>query len=167
MARSIDNGPPGTVGVVHQSGWMTSLNFVKFLEHFQKHVKVTQENKSLIIMDNHESHSSLEAITYAKEHGIILLTIPPHTLHKLQPLDRTVFGPLKNFYNSACDDWMLSHPARTMTIYEISGCLAHAFPLAFTPRNIESGFRVTGIWPFNSNIFTEEDFMSASVTDRS
>jgi hypothetical protein len=30
-----------------------------------------------------------------KENGIVMLTLPPHTLHKLQPLDRTVFGPYK------------------------------------------------------------------------
>lgn len=117
-------------------------------------------------MDNHESHISVESISYAKEHGIILLTIPPHTSHKLQPLDRTVYGPLKSFNNTACDDWMVSHPGRPLTIYEVAECLAKSFPLAFTPRNIQSGFRTTGIWPFNSNIFTEEDFMSSYVTDR-
>ncbi|XP_072400708.1 uncharacterized protein [Diabrotica undecimpunctata] len=164
--RMIDHSPPGTTGVVYESGWMTASNFVKFLEHFQKHVKATTDNKSLIIMDNHDSHVSLEAITYAKAHGIVLLTIPPHTSHKFQALDTIVFGPLKSFYNTACDDWMVAHPDRTITIYEVGGCLAYAFPLAFTPRNIESGFRVTGIWPFNSNIFTDEDFMSAYVTDR-
>ncbi|XP_072389296.1 uncharacterized protein [Diabrotica undecimpunctata] len=165
--RMIDHSPPGTTGVVYESGWMTASNFVKFLEHFQKHVKATTDNKSLIIMDNHDSHVSLEAITYAKAHRIVLLTIPPHTSHKLQALDTSVFGPLKSFYNTACDDWMVAHPGRTITIYEVGGCLAYAFPLAFTPRNIESGFRVTGtIWPFNSNIFTDEDFMSAYVTDR-
>ncbi|XP_072383816.1 uncharacterized protein [Diabrotica undecimpunctata] len=143
--RIIDNSPPGTTGVVYESGWMTASNFVKFLEHFQKHVKVTTDNKCLIIMDNHNSHVTLEAITYAKEHGIILLNIPPHTSHKLQALDKSVFRPLKSFYNTACDDWMLTHPGRTITIYEVEGCLAYAFPLAFTPHNIESGFRVTGI----------------------
>ncbi|XP_072398391.1 uncharacterized protein [Diabrotica undecimpunctata] len=131
--RMIDNSPPGTTGVVYESGWMTASNFIKFLEQFQKHVKATTDNKCLIIMDNHDSHVTLEAITYAKEHGIILLTIPPHTSHKLQALDRSVFGPLKSFYNTACDDWMVTHPGRTITIYEFGGCLAYAFPLEFIP----------------------------------
>lgn len=117
-------------------------------------------------MDNHDSQVSLEVITFAKENGIILLTIPPHTSHKLQPLDRTVYGPLKTFYNNACDNWMLSHPGKTLTIYEIAECLGHAFPLAFTPRNIESGFRVSGIWPLNADLFTDEDYLSSYVTDR-
>ncbi|XP_072401037.1 uncharacterized protein [Diabrotica undecimpunctata] len=153
--RMIDNSSPGTTGVVYESGWMTASNFIKFFEHFQKHVKATTDNNFLFIMDNHDSHVILKAITYDKEHGIIIFTIPPHTAHKLQALDRSAFGSLKSFYNTACDDWMVTHPESTITIYEVGGCLAYAFPLAFTPRNIESGFRVTCIWPFNSNIFTD------------
>lgn len=32
--------------------------------------------------------------------------------------------------------------------------------------NIVKGFLVTGIWPFNDNIFGEEEFLSSYVTDR-
>ena len=44
----------------------------------------------LLIMDNHETHMSLAAVDLAKANEIVLLTIPPHTSHRLQPLDRTV-----------------------------------------------------------------------------
>ena len=37
---------------------------------------------------------------------------------------------------------------------------------ATTPLNIKSGFRATGIEPFDENVFTEEDFLPSSVTDR-
>ena len=30
-----------------------------------------------------------------------MVSFPPHCSHKLQPLDRAVFGPLERFYNSA------------------------------------------------------------------
>ena len=52
-------------------------------------------------MDNHPSHISVDALKLAKDHGVNILTLPPHTSHKTQSLDRTVFGPLKVYFNSA------------------------------------------------------------------
>ena len=51
-----------------------------------------------------------------------------------------------------------------MRYHDIPRITTRAFP--FTPRNIRSGFEVTGIRPFNRDIFTESDFVAASVTDR-
>lgn len=86
-----------------------------------------------------------------------MLTIPPHASHKTQPLDRTVFGPLKAYYNTACDNWMVHNAGKPVTIYDIAECFGQAFLRAFTPHNIQSGFRTTGIFPFNSEIFTEDE----------
>jgi len=47
-----------------------------------------------------------------------------------------------------------------------SEILGYAFPLAFTPSNILSGFRVSGIWPFNRDVFGDDEFFPSSVTDR-
>jgi hypothetical protein len=48
----------------------------------------------------------------------------------------------------------------------ISEVLRIAFPSAFTPANIVAGFKVSVIFPFNREIFTDTDFLSTSVTDR-
>lgn len=34
------------------------------------------------------------------------------------------------------------------------------------PNNIVKGFKVTGFVPFNEDIFTEDEFLPATVTDR-
>lgn len=94
--------PPGTEGCASPSGWITNDIFLKWLEHFVHHTKPTIESRILLIMDNHEAHICLQVIKYAKENNVILLTLPPHTSHKLQPLDRSVYGPLKRYYNDAC-----------------------------------------------------------------
>lgn len=80
--RMLENAPPGTDGACYPSGWMTAENFVKYLKHFKKHVRCSKENPCLIIFDNHDSHVSINSINFAKENGIHLLTIPPHTSHK-------------------------------------------------------------------------------------
>ncbi len=53
-----------------------------------------------------------------------------------------------------------------MTIYEIPALAGKAFPRAMTPVNIQSGFRVSGIYPLDRNIFTDDDFLALDVTDR-
>ena len=43
-------------------------------------------------------------------HGIVIVTFPPHCSHKLQPLNRSVFGPLKRYFNAASVTGMLKSP---------------------------------------------------------
>ena len=105
------------------------------------------KDKVLLLLDNHHSHVTLETIDYAKEHGIVLLSFPPHCSHKLQPLDRAVYGPFKRYYNSACDCWTKENRGKAMTIYDIPDVIGRAFPKAFTPVNIRSGFKVARIFP--------------------
>lgn len=167
----LKGAPPGSDGGASPSGWMTSELFLSVLNHFAKHERPTKEQPKLIILDNHESHCSIDSLNFAKENGIVLLTFPPHCSHKMQPLDLTVFGPLKAKYNSACSDFMCNFAgtpsnAPRITIYDIAGLVGVAYPLAFTPANILKGFSVSGIEPFNSNVFTDQDFMSSYVTDR-
>nr|CAI5846469.1 unnamed protein product [Callosobruchus analis] len=74
---------------------MTTKSFVKFLEHFAKYAHASESNRVLLILDNHESHVSIDAIRFAKSQWITLLTIPPHCSNKLQPLDIAVIHHLK------------------------------------------------------------------------
>lgn len=162
----MNEAPIGSKGVASASGWMVSEPFLPVLQHFTSHETPTKEHRKLIIMDNHESHLSICAIDYARDNGIIILTLPPHCSHKLQPLDVAVFGPFKKFYNQACETWMLNNPGRPITIYNIAKLIGQAYPLAFTPKNICSGFKKTGIEPFDPENFSEQDFLSSYVTDR-
>ncbi|XP_070179015.1 uncharacterized protein [Littorina saxatilis] len=101
--------PPGTQGFCNLSGWMTQEIFVQCLHHIQKHLRCTVENKVLVILDNHVSHISVEAVDYCRDNGIVLLSLPPHCSHRLQPLDKTVFSPLKRQYNAAITSWMYNN----------------------------------------------------------
>lgn len=165
-SHMLHGAPPGSIGTCHISGWSNTDVFLEFLNHFIKHVKPSQNDKVLIIMDNHESHISIEGIELARENGIVLLTIPPHTSHKLQPIDRGVFGPFKTYYNDASKSWFLSNPGKPLTVYNIASICGKAYPLAFTPSNIISGFKSSGEWPFNRNIFLDHEYSASLVSDR-
>lgn len=160
----ITGAPKGTVGVAHPTGWMTGENFVQFLKHFVFHVKCSKDNKALMIMDNHDSHITIESLDFAKENGIVLLTLPPHCSNKLQPLDVSVFSSFKNSCDKAANDWMADHPGKVITIYDIAGIINNAFPIP--SANIVNGFRKTGIHPFDETIFKDDDFLPSFVTDR-
>lgn len=95
-----------------------------------------------------------------------MLTIPPHTSHKLQPLDRGVFGPFKSYYNTFCQNWSTTHPAKPITVYEVGYLVGQAYPLAFTPKNILSGFSVSGLWPINSETFNDSEYAGSLIAER-
>ena len=161
--------PPGSSATGHPkaSGWMTEENFLQYMQHFVKYAKPSAESPIVLLLDNHQSHTSIEVIDYAKENNITLLSFPQaHCSHRLQPLDVGVYGPFKAYYNQAADNWMRENPAQPMTIHVIPKLVAYALPKAMTPSNILSGFRSTGIFPFDRNIFGDDAFMASYVTDR-
>jgi len=158
--------PEGSLGLVNASGWMTSVNFVKVLDHVIKFTGCSTQNPIILTMDNHESHIALDSLEKAKECGVNIVTLPPHTSNKTQPLDLSVFGPVKTYFNSAANSWMMAHPGKTITIYEMAKLMGSAWLKAATPVNILSGFRLAGIWPFDRDVFNSEQFMPSLVTDR-
>lgn len=164
----LSGAPTGSIGGANSSGWSNETLFLQFFEHFIKFAKPSKDNPAILLMDNHESHITVPIINLARQNGVTLMTFHPHTSHKMQPLDRSVFGPFKMYYNTAMNEWMLSpgNSGKPVTIYDLAPLVGKAFPMAFTPNNICKGFKATGFVPFNENIFTDEDFAPANVTDR-
>ena len=60
----------------------------------------SRDDPIIMSMDNHESHISVDMLQYAKNNGVHVITLPPDTSYKTEPLDRSVFGPLKRCYNA-------------------------------------------------------------------
>jgi hypothetical protein len=58
----------------------------------------------LLIHDGHGSHDTVRLIELARKHKIILFCLPPHTTHKLQPLDVGVFGPFQSAWIDRCHE---------------------------------------------------------------
>lgn len=169
MVETLMHGAPsGSLGFPNspESGWMTSDIFLKVLKHLCQYSRSTKEDPILLLMDNHETHCNLEAIQYAKQNGIVLLTFPPHCSHRLQPLDVGVYGPFKEKFKVASNDWMLNHPGRTISIHNVIEIARSAYERSFTISNIKEGFKKPGIWPVNRNAFSESDFDASYVTDR-
>ncbi|KAJ8914270.1 hypothetical protein NQ315_011003 [Exocentrus adspersus] len=131
------NAPENSLGLGHKSGWMTRDNFVLALKHFIKYSGSSKQNPCLLILDNHESHVNIDVVVLAKENGVHLLTCPPHCSHRLQPLDVSVYGPFKAYYNTAAYAWMTSNPGKTLTIYHLPELIKTAYNKAMSRQNID------------------------------
>lgn len=162
----VTSGPPGCYGSANSSGWMNENTFYEYMVHFVRHTKCNKEHPLLLLLDNHDSHLSIKTLDFCKDNGIVVLSFPPHCSHRLQPLDRSVYGPFKHYVNMACDNWIRTHPGKSMTIYDIPAIVREALPSAVSCKNVMAGFSCTGIYPFNQNIFSEADFAPGYATDR-
>lgn len=163
------DGPPRAAYECSHNGWTNEEIFLKWLRHFIKHANPTVDRPALLVMDNHNSHATLNAFNLCKENNIVMLSIPPHTSHRLQPLDVTFFGPLKKAYYRECDLHMKSHNLVKLTPYDVAALFQKAYSRVAAIDKGISGFKTTGIFPINANIFSDDDFIIVdqqnSITD--
>nr|XP_022915950.1 uncharacterized protein LOC111425884 [Onthophagus taurus] len=158
--------PPGSLGLANPSGCMNTELFVQVMQHFIKHTYVSLENPTLLIMDNHESHLSIDALDLIKKSGVSVLTLHPHITVEMQPVNVGLNGPFKTYYNSAVDSWLRRNPGKQMTIYNFAECVGQEYQKAMTPINIATAFKKCGIFPYNADVFEDIDLMPSAVTDR-
>lgn len=162
----IKGAPTGTKALCSSTGWMTDELFVDVMAHFIEFTKPSKDRPIFLLYDNHSSHVSLKATQLAKANGVIILTIPPHTSHRVQPLDVGVYSSFKHYYSLKQKQWTELHPGQTITLAEIPEFVSFAHEQAMSKSNIISGFRATGIFPCNRYIFTDNDYAPSIPTDR-
>jgi len=164
----IDKAPNGTIGVAAKSGWVNEQKFLEWFDHFTNNVMPKSRDRPVVlIMDGHSSHTkNLMLIEKAIAHNVILLALPSHCTHRMQPLDVSVFKSLKTYYNQGVQCWFRRHPGRPVTEYQLAELFAEACVKSATVGNAISGFRSTGIVPFNSEIFSDVDFAAAAITEQ-
>lgn len=61
---------------------------------------------------------------------------------------------------------MRNHPGRVITVYQIAQILTPAYLKATTSANAIQSFKISGIQPFNPDVFGEQDFLASAVTER-
>lgn len=161
-----NGGPPGAVYSCQEKGWMSHDGFLEWLEHFIKFAHPTKEDPVILILDGHVSHTkNLKAILRAREAGVVMISLPPHCTHRLQPLDVSFFGPFKVYYNEAIRSWMRCHVGRPVTTWQVAELLNTAYRKAASVQNAVKGFEKTGLWPLNRDVFDDADFVASDPTD--
>ncbi|CAK9823984.1 MFS-type transporter clz9 [Anthophora retusa] len=95
MKSELLNGsPPGSWGRCSDTGWMMSEIFFEWMTKFIKFLHVSIEKLVLLLLYGHSTHTkNLAVIDLAREHGVIMISFPPHCSHQLQPLDVSFMKP--------------------------------------------------------------------------
>lgn len=146
----IDEAPEGSVVGVSESGWMNEDLFYKWLGHFND--SIPPARPALLIVDNHESRFSLRIIQYCIEHQLSLLLLCPNATHLMQVGDVSIHAPFKRELREQAGIFLHEHPHTSITKYHYAEIIKPAYMKAFSPINIQSGYKATGIHPFNPDI---------------
>ena len=106
----------------------------------------------MLLGDNLASHFNLKVIKIAEQNDVYFAMLPPNSTHLLQPLDVCVFSSMKESWRKILQEW--KREVRTKGSFN-----KQFFPsllkrlvnlqLGSMKRNLESGFRTTGIFPLN------------------
>jgi len=162
-----DGAPAGTLFKCQDNGWMTVELFSEWMAHFIQFAKPDKDpnKKILLILDGHVSHTqNLTALQMAREAGIIMLSLPSHTTHRMQPLDIAFFRPLSSYYGQEADKWIRHNPGRSLTHFQVCQLFGRAYNKAASLETASGGFRNAGIWPVDRSVFKDCDFAPSEVT---
>ena len=150
----------GTSYGLSTNGWIDRKLFCDWVfEHFLAYAPPARP--ILLLLDGHSSHYCPEVIKACAEE-VIILALPPNTTHIIQPLDRGCFSPLKSQWKKVVQSYIAKNHGKVVTRYEFSSLFAEAWYSAMTAKNIQAGFKISGVFPFNRHPFDlpEEKYKS-------
>jgi DDE superfamily endonuclease/Tc5 transposase DNA-binding domain len=135
-------------------GWSSGSLAISWLKDvFIPHTKPSNPNDwRLLICDGHGSHATPEFRYICFENRIQVLYLTPHSSHLLQPLDISVFGPLKHFWKQGISILSIYLPSTPICKRIITSTYPRARIQALTERNITHGFEKAGIHPFQPEV---------------
>lgn len=146
-----EGGPERARFAVTDHGWMEKIVFLDYFTNLflPESARLSDmTSPRLLIFDGHTSHVSLSLAVKAKENDVVLLRLPSHLTHDLQPLDKAVFGEVKKQWRTR-----LRCHARVrrdkITKADFPQRLKSALDAGLKSKNIISGFESTGIYPLN------------------
>ena len=116
-------------------------------------------SKALVYMDGAQGKISADILIFLASYNVVVCILPPHSTHKLQPLDIRVFGPLKKImYAKAAEDGVIISIMNCVYYFEYAFREAVSKTGSTAKDWAIAGFKAAGLFPFNKAIFTDKDF---------
>ncbi|GAB0086561.1 uncharacterized protein DMENIID0001_006470 [Sergentomyia squamirostris] len=147
------SAPPGWGVGKTDSGWMTSESFFEYIANVFLPWIVEQkiELPIIVFLDGHRSHTSLSLSKFCAENGLILVALFPNSTHITQPLDVAVFAPIKRRWKRVKRDWHKKERGYEICKFDVPEALADVIAGLDMKTNTISGFKRTGVYPFDEN----------------
>ncbi len=121
-------------------GWTSDDIAVRWLNTvFIPQTWVPHNRFRLFIVDSHGSHITDDFIYGCFNSNIYLLFLPPHTSHVLQPLDLSVFGPIKAHYRMAIENLIYQSDDCSMGKQGFLECYSKAWQHGLSEKNVLAG----------------------------
>ncbi|XP_065650570.1 uncharacterized protein LOC136078709 [Hydra vulgaris] len=146
------DGPVGTKYSISKSGCMEHDTFIEWLK--EVFIPETEQIGGIhtLLLDGHTTHITLEAILLCKKYNIILICLPEHSSHILQPFDRCVYFHVKQAWkilSKYCKD----SKCKNLDKKNLSPLLKLLYKKGkcFTGLHASVGFQYTGSFPLNKN----------------
>jgi hypothetical protein len=135
----------------------TEIFFPVWFDHFHKSVKPIKDDPAPLILDRHATHTKIIALLgKAHEYHIHIFCIPPHTSHRLHPLDDSFMLASSTYYTQESETWLRQNTGKVVIVRQVGYLFGKAYRREATRRNAKNGFRNTGICSFDPNVFAEE-----------
>ena len=96
-------------------------------------------------MDGYSSYVNLDFMLICKQNNIHIVFLPAHSSHVLQPLDLSVFSPLKTRYRRYIADLAYLDDAAPIKKQRFIQCYKLARIEALTLRTIKGGWKAASI----------------------
>ena len=144
--------PKNLYAGVSDSGWMTASLFFEYISNaflpWLKRSKI--EFPVILFMDRHVSHLTQHLSKFWHENGIILIALPPNTTHFMQPIDVSMFAPLKSHWKKFVNIYRSENEVLSVSKEDFAPLLERVYKDMDLVRISANGFRVCDLHSFSS-----------------
>ena len=147
LKNYLDKNPEKGLLVMNKSGYMMTKK--TWMDHIRSIQKSFPRGVILLLVDGHQSHTSLEFARFCEDKLIIVIFFPSHMSHKLQPLDITVNADIKRIFRTLYNNYYNVKLQDNITVGKYLITVLESVEKVKS-ESIISSFRETGIYPFGT-----------------
>lgn len=162
--------PEGATVAFNPSRYVNNSIFTSWMNDFIIVSKPTPLQKVLLLFDGHSTHvKNQEASELAKNSNVICLVYPPHCSHKIQAVDVSFNKPLSSNITQETMTYMRKQRGnnKVLALKDFFKIFTPAYAKTARPEIAISGFRKTGVHPFNREIFSDLEYSAGRIIDHS